>query len=92
MQLAAVWIKTRRDDELDEFEDAIEQSRRALTKNLIRLLSVQDHRGCGFRRPALPFFSAHRRSRWSSLDDATEGEGKTIGVIDWWLISDGTYR
>ena len=47
--------KTTRDDEL-------EQSRRALPKNLIRPLPVQDRKDTRFRRPALPHADARRRS------------------------------
>src|SRR6185312_1547571 len=45
----------------------IEQSRRALPKNLIRPLPVQDPKGERFRRPALPFAGARRRSGWRRL-------------------------
>ena len=37
--------KASHGDELDEDKKAIEQSRRALPKNLIRPLPMQDHRG-----------------------------------------------
>jgi hypothetical protein len=52
--------KTTRDDEL-------EQSRRALPKNLIRPLPVQDRKDERFRRPALPHADARRRLGWSRL-------------------------
>ena len=45
----------------------VEQSRRALPKNLIRSLPVQDPKGERFRRPALPFAGARRRSGWRRL-------------------------
>ena len=44
-----------------------EQSRRALPKNFIRPLPVQDPKGERFRRPALPFAGARRRSGWRRL-------------------------
>jgi hypothetical protein len=46
--------KTTRDDKL-------EQSRRALPKNLIRPLPVQNRKDKRFRRPALPHTDARRR-------------------------------
>ena len=50
--------KTTRDDE-------VEQSRRALSKNLIRPLSMQDHQDERFRRPALPHAGVQVKSiRW----------------------------
>ena len=45
----------------------VEQSRRAFPKNLIRPLPVQDPKGERFRRPALPFAGACRRSGWRRL-------------------------
>ena len=45
---AGLGRKTTRDDEG-------EQSRKALPKNLIRSLLVQDREGEWFRRPALPY-------------------------------------
>ena len=45
--------------------EAIEQSRRALSKNLIRPLPVQDRLEWRFRRPALPIAGARQRSGWS---------------------------
>ena len=54
------------------------QSRLALPKNLIRPLSVQDHKSEWFRRPALPFAGARRRSGWSNYEGgAAARRGKT---------------
>ena len=56
-----------------------EQSRLALPKNLIHLLPVQDHKNERFRRPALPFAGARRRSGWSNYEGgATARRGKTL--------------
>jgi len=45
----------------------VEQSRRALLKNLIRPLPVQNFKDKRFRRPALPFAGARRHSGWRRL-------------------------
>ena len=45
----------------------VEQSRRALPKNLIRPLPVQNFKDKKFRRPALPFAGARRHSGWRRL-------------------------
>ena len=50
----------------------VEQSRRALPKNLIRSLPVQDPKGERFRRPALPFAGAR---------DARDGEDHGGGAV-----------
>jgi hypothetical protein len=42
-------------------DEEIEQSRRALPKNLIRPLPYRIAKGEWFRRPALPFVDARRR-------------------------------
>ena len=58
----------------------VEQSRRALPKNLIRPLPVQDLKGERFRRPALLFAGARRRSGWRRLRwrRNSKREGKTL--------------
>src|SRR6266508_3797835 len=60
LRAAGLGGKTSRGDER-------KQLRGALPKNLIRPLLVQDRKGEWFRRPALPFTGARRRSGWSSL-------------------------
>jgi hypothetical protein len=60
-----------------------EQSRLALPKNLIRPLPVQDHNSKRFRRPALPFAGARRRSGWSNYEGgAAAWRGKTLTRLD----------
>ena len=48
-------------------DDEFEQSRRALPKNLIRPLPVQDRKDERFRRPVVPRADARRRLGWSRL-------------------------
>ena len=74
---AGLGRKTTRDDD-------IEQSREALPKNLIRPLPVQDRKSEWFRRPALPFVGARRRSGWSRLRRRRKQreEAKTLARFD----------
>jgi hypothetical protein len=64
----------------------LEQLHEALPKNLICSLPVQDPKGEGFRRPALPFIGAPRCSGWRRLRSpvhpgARDGEGYGGGVV-----------
>ena len=72
-----------------------EQSRLALSKNQIRPLPVQDHNSKRFRRPALPFAGARRRSGWSNYEGgATARRGKTLTRLDafWYRPTGQLYR
>ena len=59
-----------------------EQSHRALPKNLIHPLPVQDPKGERFRRPALPFAGARRRSDGEDYGGGAAARGgKTLTQI-----------
>ena len=60
----------------------VEQSCRALPKNLIRPLPMQDPKGERFRRPALPFAGARRRSDGEDYGGGAAARGgKTLTQI-----------
>ena len=73
-------------------EKIAEQSRRALLKNLIHPLPVQDPNGEMFRRPALPFAGARRRTGWSNYEGgAAARRGKTLTRLDVFFVeTDGS--
>jgi hypothetical protein len=76
-----------KDDVVDELDEKDASSRvKTLPKNLIRPLPVQDLKGRGFRRPALPIADARQRSRWRQLQCDTvvsRGENLTQVGLRW---------
>jgi hypothetical protein len=63
-RMTSLMSSMRRDDIVDEIDEKIASSHvKTLPKNLIRPLPVQDLKGDGLQRPALPIADAHRRSR-----------------------------
>ena len=64
----------------------VEQSRRALPKNLIRPLPVQDPKGERFWRLALPFAGARRSSGWIRLWWQHNSEKRQNPNLSWYIL------
>jgi hypothetical protein len=63
-RMTSLMRSMRRDDVVDEIDEKVASSHvKTLSKNLIRLLPLQDLKGDGLRRPALPIADVRRGSR-----------------------------
>jgi hypothetical protein len=70
-------------------------SAKALPKNLIHPISMQDPKGVEFRRPILPFAGARRRSGWRRLRWRRNNEKRKksyVLVCSWWRPMSHIYR